>query len=90
MKKYTAKYRQAASPEGMIYGWQLAKAHGRTPACYHVGLYGRGYIRTYDSGTKEAIYDSGRGSFAILDMVATKLEADAWVNRKTLATEAAQ
>ena len=80
--RYSSKFSQAQSPDGMIYGWQLAKSRGRIPACYHVGIYGRGLIRTYSGGTEEAIYDTGSGHFGVSDMFATEAEANAWLASK--------
>jgi hypothetical protein len=82
MKRYTNEHRQSEA-NGFIYGWQKARAHGKTPACYHVGTYGRGCIRTYDGGTKEAIYETGHGiKFHVSDMFLTESEAEAWLSSK--------
>jgi hypothetical protein len=81
-KRYTNETKQVAGKDGFIYGWQKAKAQGNTPACYHVGCYGEGRIRTYESGLQEAIMATPGSSFHVKDMFLTKGEAQKWTEAK--------
>ena len=79
MKRYTNEVQMSAGRNGFVYGYQKAKAHGNSPACYHVGCFGEG-------GEKEIRFGAGKDGlllrFSMSDMVLTKNEAQKWTEEK--------
>ena len=53
----------SAGRNGFVYGYQKAKAHGNSPACYHVGCFGEG-------GEKEIRFGAGKDGLLHISQIA--------------------